>query len=249
MDKKDIILFDLDGTLTDPGEGITNSVAYALSKYGMEVSDRKALYSFIGPPLVDSFMKFYGFSEEGAKEAVSVYREYFRDRGIFENLLYPGVKEMLAGLRAAGATLVLATSKPEVFALRILEHFGIAEFFTAVAGSSLDHSRTDKHEVIEYALWKLTASGDEPFVGEKGSSGSGGADLCVGEEIRTRAVMVGDREHDVSGAKKSRLSSVGVLYGYGSREELLTAEADEIVPDVPSLSALLRSLLSGAENR
>ena len=134
----DTILFDLDGTLTDPGEGITNSVAYALRKYGIEVSDRSELYKFIGPPLKDSFMKYYGFDEDKAEEAIAYYREYFRDTGIFENRVYEGVEDMLRGLQANGKRIVLATSKPEEFAIRILEHFGLRKYFTVVAGASMD---------------------------------------------------------------------------------------------------------------
>ena len=116
----DTILFDLDGTLTDPGLGITNSVAYALKRYGIEVQDRKSLYSFIGPPLSDSFMKYYGFSEEKAMEAIGVYREYFRDKGLYENEVYEGIRELLEKIKDSGRKIVLATSKPEEFSVRIL---------------------------------------------------------------------------------------------------------------------------------
>ncbi len=201
---KDYILFDLDGTLTDPEEGITNSVAYALGRFGIPVENRKSLDVFIGPPLDDSFMEYYGFDREKALRAISVFREYFRDRGIFENVVYPRIPEMLDGLKKSGKTLILATSKPEVFAVRILDRFGLSQYFTVVTGSLLDNTRTDKHEVIEAALEK------------------------AGVTDRTRAVMVGDREHDIIGAKKSSLASVGVTYGYGSREELAQAGADLI---------------------
>ena len=201
----DTILFDLDGTLTDPGEGITNSVAYALRKYGIEVSDRSELYKFIGPPLKDSFMKYYGFDEDKAEEAIAYYREYFRDTGIFENRVYEGVEDMLRGLHANGKRIVLATSKPEEFAIRILEHFGLRKYFTVVAGASMDSSRSKKGDVIAYAI-----------------------SLCESFEKYT-AVMVGDREHDIIGAKENGLKSIGVLYGYGDEKELKTAGADYIV--------------------
>ena len=201
----DTILFDLDGTLTDPGEGITNSVAYALRKYGIEVSDRSELYKFIGPPLKDSFMKYYGFDEDKAEEAIAYYREYFRDTGIFENRVYEGVEDMLRGLQANGKRIVLATSKPEEFAIRILEHFGLRKYFTVVAGASMDSSRSKKGDVIAYAI-----------------------SLCESFEKYT-AVMVGDREHDIIGAKENGLKSIGVLYGYGDEKELKTAGADYIV--------------------
>lgn len=201
----DTILFDLDGTLTDPGEGITNSVAYALRKYGIEVADRSELYKFIGPPLRDSFMKYYGFSEDEALKAIEYYREYFRDKGIFENRVYDGVEDMLRQLHALGKSIVLATSKPEEFAVRILEHFGLKKYFTVVAGASMDSSRSKKGDVIAYAL-----------------------SMC--ESLSKEAtVMVGDREHDVIGAKENSLKSIGVLYGYGSEKELRQSGADLIV--------------------
>lgn len=212
---KNVILFDLDGTLTDPAEGITNSVAYALKRYGIEVADRRTLTPFIGPPLVDSFCRYFGFTESDAKDAVTVYREYFSTRGLFENTVYDGIPEMLSSLKAAGKTLVLATSKPWVYAEQIIKHFSLESYFTFLAGSELDHRRIDKHEVIEYAL------------------------ASIGHTDRESVIMVGDRSHDVIGAKKSDIDSVGVLYGYGSREELENAGADHIVEDVPSLLQLL----------
>ena len=127
------ILFDLDGTLTDPGMGITNSVAYALDKFSITVPDRSELYKFIGPPLVDSFMNYYGFSEEDANRAVAYYREYFKPTGIYENEIYDGVPELLEGLKAQGKTVILATSKPEIFAHEILKHFGIFSYFDLAA--------------------------------------------------------------------------------------------------------------------
>ncbi len=199
------VLFDLDGTLTDPGEGITNSVAYALNKFGIEVSDKRELYKFIGPPLKDSFMKYYGFDEEGSEKAISRYREYFRDTGIFENQVYEGVEDMLRSLHADGKRLILATSKPEEFAVRILEHFGLSKYFDVVAGASMDSSRSKKGDVIAYAI-----------------------SLCEDFDKDT-AVMIGDREHDIIGAKENGLKSIGVLYGYGSEDELKTAGADYIV--------------------
>ena len=144
------IFFDLDGTLTDPGVGITNSVAYALKKWDIEVSERSLLYPFIGPPLSDSFQRYFGFSKEDSMKAIEYYREYFRDRGIFENEVYPGVHEMLTALRNEGKTIVLATSKPEGFAKTILEHFDLAKYFDFVAGASMDESRSKKGQVIAY---------------------------------------------------------------------------------------------------
>ena len=211
----DIVLFDLDGPLTDPGEGITNSVAYALRKYGIEVSDRSELYKFIGPPLKDSFMKYYGFDEDKSEEAIAYYREYFRETGIFENRVYEDVEDMLRGLHADGKRIVLATSKPEEFAIRILEHFGLRKYFTVVAGAAMDSSRSKKGDVIAYAI-----------------------SLCESFDKYT-AVMVGDREHDIIGAKENGLKSIGVLYGYGDENELKTSGADYIVSSPEDILSLV----------
>jgi phosphoglycolate phosphatase len=205
------VLFDLDGTLTDPGIGITNSVMYALKKYGIEPSDRSELYKFIGPPLTESFERFYGFTPDQAKEAVEFYREYFKDKGIFENRPYEGIDVLLSSLKNAGMTLAVATSKPEVFAAKILEHFDLAKYFTVTAGSNLDGSRISKADVINYALETLN-------VNDKAS-----------------VLMVGDREHDVIGAKAAGIASMGVLYGYGSRKELEEAGAECIAETVEEL--------------
>ena len=179
------ILFDLDGTLTDPGIGITNSVMYALEKFGIQVSDRSTLYPFIGPPLQDSFETFYGFSKADAEIAVTYYREYYRDQGIYENKLYDGISELLQMLCDAGRKLLVATSKPEEFAVRILEHFQISGYFTYIAGADMNGPRTQKADVISYAL----ASGR------------------VAE--RSSAVMVGDRAYDIVGAKQNGIDSIG----------------------------------------
>ena len=208
------LLFDLDGTLTDPGEGITNSVAHALRCFGLNPPEREALYPFIGPPLVDSFKKFYGFSDEDARRAVDCYREYYRDRGIFENALYEGIDALLCALHKAGYQILLATSKPEQFAIQILEHFGILPYFHHVAGALMDESRTKKDEVIAHAL---AVSGADP-------------NTCL---------MIGDREYDVLGAKKFSIPAVGVLFGYGSREELAEAGAAHIAESVQALREYL----------
>lgn len=208
------VLFDLDGTLTDPAEGITNSVAYALGRYGITVEDKRSFNCFIGPPLNDSFMKYYGFTAEKAMEAIWVYREYFRDRGIFENEVYEGVNELLGKIRASDRKIVLATSKPEEFAVRILEHFDLMKYFDVVAGASMDEKRNKKGDVIKYAM-------------EKGGFSS------------ENAVMIGDREHDIYGAKENGLPSIGVLYGYGDREELEKAGADFIAETVADIYELL----------
>ncbi len=215
MSNYELILFDLDGTLTDPGEGITNSVAYALKKFDIEVKDRRELYKFIGPPLIESFMEFYGFSNEEAKEALMFYREYFTEKGMLENLVYNGVEVMLKALLKGGKHLAVATSKPEPFAKTILEHFGLDKYFEFIAGSTLEETRTKKAEVIEYALEKLKITD------------------------RKKAVMVGDRKHDVIGAEQCGLDSIGVLFGYGSREELEAAGATYIAETVKDIENLI----------
>ncbi len=207
------ILFDLDGTLTDPSEGITRSVQHALAAFGLTAS-REELLCFIGPPLVDSFVRYFGFTEEAALQAVSVYREYFAEKGIFENRVYPGIPELLKRLQCRGKRLYLATSKPEVFACRILAHFRLDGFFTFAGGSCLDGCRARKDEVIRYVLEQM---------------GIPAAD----------ALMVGDREHDVLGASEAGIPCVGVLYGYGDRPELERAGAAAIAGDLEGLEKIL----------
>lgn len=209
------VLFDLDGTLTDPGAGITNSVAYALNKYGIQVKDRTQLYKFIGPPLQDSFEMFYGFSKEDAKKAVGYYREYYHDKGIYENKLYGGTARMLGRLYDSGKTLLVATSKPEEFAVRILEYFDIRKYFAYAAGSNMDGTRVKKDEVIAYAL------------------------DAGGISDRAAAVMAGDREYDILGAKTAGIDSIGVLFGYGSRKELETAGATYLAESVEDVGNII----------
>ncbi len=202
----DFFLFDLDGTLTDPGEGITASVAYALNKCGIPVKDKTELYAFIGPPLTESFRDLFGFSESEQKRAVEYYREYYAKRGIFENKPYEGIEETLRFLKAQGKTIAVATSKPEQFSVRILEHFGLSGYFDAVCGATMDETRTNKADVIAYALKTLS----------------------VPEKTRCRVLMTGDRKFDVTGAKANGIRSAAVLYGYGSEEELRSCEPDFI---------------------
>ena len=209
------VFFDLDGTLTDPGEGITNSVAHALRKRGFPVPSRASLNRYVGPPLLDAFQDYAGMTETQAERAISDYREYFRDRGIFENVVYDGIPALLARLCEAGVKPVLATSKPELFARRILDHFGLARYFFLTAGATMDNSRSKKADVIAYALAQCPGAGP------------------------ANTVMVGDREHDVRGAGAHGLPTIGVLYGYGSREELEAAGAAAIAATVSGLAALL----------
>ena len=198
-------LFDLDGTLTDPGIGITNSVMYALEKFGIHVSNREELYPFIGPPLTDSFIKYFDFSEKQAIQAVEYYREYFRAGGIFENKVYDGIPEMLGELKARNAITALATSKPYEFSVRILEHFGLYQYFDFIGAATMDGRISKKADVIRYLLGEL-------------------GDVDAGSVL-----MIGDRDQDIEGAKANGLHCAGVLWGYGSNDELMGAGADYIV--------------------
>lgn len=209
------ILLDLDGTIIDSSEGITNSIMYALEKYDIKVSDKKELYKFIGPPVIESFQKYYGFSKEQAKTAVAHYRKHHKEIGIFENTLYPGIVDLIKSLKDDNRTLVIATSKPEVYAEQILERYDIAKFFTYIAGSNLDGTRLTKSEVMKYAV---ESSNIEDF---------------------SKAVMVGDREYDILSSKDMGIASIGVLYGFGSREELEKAGADFIAESVEDVREIL----------
>lgn len=213
--QKQYILFDLDGTLTDSMLGITKSVQIALKHFGIEEKDRNKLRPFIGPPLTDSFMEFYGMSEEQALIALEKYREYFSVKGLYENKLYDGIEPLLRHLKEAGKTLFVATSKPLLYARQILEYFKIADYFDEIVGPEMDGTRNKKIEVMEYVLdkWNLTD--------------------------RSQAIMVGDRKFDVEASKELGLEVIGVLYGFGSREELLTAGADYLASSVEEVEELL----------
>lgn len=220
---KRYLLFDLDGTLTDPKVGITTCVQYALASFGIEEPDLDKLEPFIGPPLKDSFMEFYHMNEADAQAAVDKYRERFRDTGIFENEIYAGVPQMLKALKSKGLQLAVASSKPTVFVERILDHFHIAKYFNVVVGSELDGTRVEKEQVVEEALRQLF--GDRPVE-------------------KDQVYMIGDRRFDVEGARAQGIESVGVTYGYGSMEELKAARADYIVRSVEELE---RFLLRGTD--
>ena len=200
------VLFDLDGTVTDPGIGITNSVMYALRKFGIEPPDRKELYCFIGPPLRESFSKYFGLSASDAEKAVAYYREYYRPTGIFECTLYDGIISTFRSLSEAGFGIALATAKPEVFAKKIAVHFDFDVYLSAVSGASLDASRDDKAVIIARAL---------DMLGVSPSRGS---------------FMVGDRAYDIEGGEKNGLFTIGALYGYGTEEELSSAHAAAKAP-------------------
>lgn len=210
------VFFDLDGTITDPGIGITNGVMYSLKHYGIKLPAREELYKFIGPPILESYQKYYGFSKEKSVEALGVYREYYSEKGVYENQLYPGIEEMLDALKKSGKKIVLATSKPEYYAKIILEYFHLTKYFMFIGGSDMEEKvRPGKVDVIRYDLEQCSIT-----------------DL-------SEVVMVGDREHDIWGAKKLGIDSIGVLYGYGSRKELEEAGADYVIDSVKDLEHLL----------
>ena len=196
MKKYEIILFDLDGTLSDPKVGITTSVQYGLRKMGIDEEDLQKLECFIGPPLQVSFTEYYGFDERQCKQAIEFYRERFTKTGMYENELYDGIKWLLERLRVEGKKLVIATSKPTVFAVAILKYFKIEGYFDLVVGSQLDGTRSAKAEIIQYILEQYIDYNKETFI------------------------MIGDRKHDIIGANLNDIDSIGVTYGFGSSEEL-----------------------------
>ncbi len=208
------IFFDLDGTLTDPQEGITNCVKYALESYGINETDYSKLMRFIGPPLVYSFSEYYGFDEKKSLEAVAKYRERFSTVGLFENKVYDGIHDMLQKLTDSAHILVLATSKPKVFADKIMAKYRLRPYFKLICGSELDGTRNEKQEVIEYAIEQLSCD-------------------------RDKIIMVGDRKHDIIGAKKCGVASCGVRFGYAEKNELEDAGADFIAEDLDDLLDIL----------
>lgn len=210
-----LIFFDLDGTLTDPQVGITRSIQYALAKFGIDEQELAKLIPFIGPPLVDSFKAYYGFDDGQAWQAREYYREYFASKGIYENGVYPGIHELLAGLSRQGKRLIVATAKPTLYAEEIVRHFGLAAFIELVAGSNMDGTHTDKQEIIEHVIEELSC-------GEKG-----------------QIVMVGDRKFDIIGARKAGVDSIAVAYGYGTREELVREKPTYLAETVHDLARIL----------
>ncbi len=198
--KYNLIIFDLDGTLTDPKVGIIKSIQYALSKFNIEESNTDKLMQFIGPPLLESFEKYYFPEKPKARKAVDFYREYYSENGIFETNLYPGILDLLSQIYKKGRQMIVATSKPTVFAERILKHFDLFAYFSSIVGSNLDCTRASKDEVIKYAISDL--------------SGIQKHDM----------IMIGDREQDIIAAKNLGIDSIAVTYGYGSIKELQKAE-------------------------
>ncbi|WDL95906.1 HAD family hydrolase [Alicyclobacillus sp. ALC3] len=209
------ILFDLDGTLTDPKVGITKSVQFALAKLGIAEPDLEKLTPFIGPPLHVNFQRVYHFSPSQVQLAVEYYRQYFKEGGMYENVPYDGITRLLKSLKRQSRRLIVATSKPTVFAEQILNHFDLSPFFDCVIGSNLDGTRSDKSEVISYVMSQY---GDIP---------------------KADFVMVGDREHDIIGAHSSGIHCVGVTYGYGSRDELMRVNPTHAADTVYDLFEIL----------
>ncbi len=213
MKEYKVILFDLDGTLTDPKLGITKSVEYSLNNFGITVESLEDLTRFIGPPLYDSFSRYYGFNREKTEEAITLFREYFSDKGIFENFIYPDIKNLLEKLKNSGLKLIVATSKPEVFATKIVDHFKIDHLFEKVSGSMLNGDLSNKTDLIESILNDLPYSKDD-------------------------ILMIGDRKHDIIGANNNGIDSVGVSYGYSLPGELKEAGATYIVDNIGELEEL-----------
>lgn len=215
---KQYILFDLDGTLTESAPGIINSLKYALERLGVTDYDKTILDRFIGPPLAVSFEKFFGFKGEKCNNAIKIYREYFSEKGLFENSVYPGVEDMLSRLKSAGLRLAVATSKPEVFARRILDKFGLSGYLDVICGIPLDNEKMTKAQVIARAISELNAADKQTVL------------------------MVGDRDYDVMGAHQNGIECMGVTYGYGSRKELEAAGAEYITASAEEAAELMLKL-------
>lgn len=212
------IFMDLDGTITNPKIGITKSIQYSLASVGIKEDNLDNLTRHIGPPLIDTFRAYYGFDENKTKLAVMKFKERFEDIGWCENEVYEGMEDMLKAFQLAGKTLIVATSKPEYMAKKILDHFNLSQYFTDICGSERDGSRSKKHEVIQYAIDKNAIKNKEDII------------------------MVGDRSYDILGAKRVGIQSIGVLYGFGCLTEFEDANADYIVQTVTKLHERVLSL-------
>ncbi len=217
MKNYDYIFFDLDGTLTESGPGIINAVKYSVGFMGIEENRKEVLRSFIGPPLIDNFMLQYGCSREVAVELRRIYQKYYDETGVLENSVFEGVPEMLIRLHEAGKTLVIATSKPGKYVDIVMRHFDLGKYFDFIASSDYDVGRSDKTAVLEYAFDSL------------------------GIEDRSRVILVGDRMYDAEGANNVGIDCMGVLYGYGTREELENEGVICIAETVPQIAEMLLS--------
>ena len=239
---KRYILFDLDGTITDSSEGITKSVQHALKKLGIEENDQAMLRRFIGPPLDESFEKFYGFDKEKALKAVDYYRERYSDKGIYENVLFDGIADMLEGLKSDGYIIALATCKPEIYVPTILKYFDIEQYFDIAVGSELEGgARRHKDDVINEVfnqIIKLNKADNVDITNASDTTNvSDTADILNG--IKADSIMIGDRKDDILGAKNCGIESIGVRYGFAEENELENAGADYIVENVQDIITTL----------
>ncbi|MFC2104328.1 HAD family hydrolase [Bacteroidota bacterium] len=208
------VLFDLDGTLINSKEGIINSILYALEKLNIKEDRIHELDTFIGPPLHESFKLRYNLSEELSDKAVAFYREYFSVKGLIENKLYFGVRELIESLSTQKYQLYVATSKPTVYAVQILQHFNLDKYFVEIVGSNFDNTHTDKIEILSHVISKYSLK-------------------------KENSVMIGDRKHDIIGAKNNTIKSIGVTYGFGSLEELTLHQPDFIANNCSELKAII----------
>lgn len=208
------LLFDLDGTIIDSKEGITGAARHTLTYCGVAEEEIRDLCRFIGPPLRDSFEEFFGFSKSQIDTAVQVYRKYYTEKGVFQNALYPGVEDVIRQLKDGGKTIILSTSKPQPFAEKILAMFHLTKYFDHICGGDLQEKHSSKAEIIRNVFEAAKISDPRD------------------------AVMIGDRKYDILGAKQAGIRSVGVLYGYGGREELALAGADKLIEDITELLPL-----------
>lgn len=213
-------VFDLDGTLTDSGEGITKSVEYALNKMGINEYEPSTLYRFIGPPLLESFMQYFGMDKDDAELAVKYYRERYSSKGVYENRLYVGVKQLLTELKQNGINIYVASSKPQLFVEKILKQHGIFDMFNFVAGASFDKTRADKPSVLKYLMDNTEVTADS-------------------------AVMIGDRMHDIEGAHTFNMKCIAVLYGFGNLEEFKTYKADFVAKNTEDIIKIIKENNNG----
>lgn len=227
--RKKYILLDLDGTLTDSSKGITKSVQYALEKMGITENDMAVLKRYIGPPLNESFTRFHGLSDEDSLKAVAYYRERYADTGLYENKLFDGIKEFLAGLKKEGYIVALATCKPEIYVPTILNHFDIEQYFDVAVGSELEGGkRRHKDDVIEEVISQIIKLKDIPAT-----------DIY---DVKADAIMIGDRKDDVLGAKDAGIESIGLRYGFAEADELENAGADYILENVEDILPFLNQM-------
>ena len=222
MSKYDIIAFDLDGTLTDPSPGLIEGFVYCFKKLGIEIGDKESLAKYIGPSLFDLWQVDFGFTPDEANYALEVFREYYNICGWWDNTPYPGIHETLARLREGGKTLILATSKPEDTAKKVLKLFGLTEYFDFIGGAG-SHKKDQKWEVLAYSLSSVGVDTED-------------------KEALSRCILVGDRCYDAEGAAKCGIDSMGVLYGHGTDEEIASSGFTLTAPTVESIADILLSV-------